>query len=94
MNTSSTPHRSAGKLVRGLVLVSAGVLTAVTGVIIWAVSTVGGGPALVAATVVLAAPWAIIHWVTTRARTHHSTGEKGEEGEMFSAASPPVPDGP
>lgn len=66
MNTSSPPNRSAGKLLRGLLLVSAGVLTAGTAVIIWAVSTVGGGPALVAATVVLAAPWAIIHRLTTR----------------------------
>lgn len=76
MNTGSPPHRQAGKLVRVLLLVSAAVLTAVTGVLIWALSTVGGGPALVAATLVLAAPWAIIHWVTNRARSRHSKVEK------------------
>ncbi|MEU3920592.1 hypothetical protein [Streptomyces sp. NPDC029004] len=91
MNTSSTPHRSAGKLVRGLLLVSAGVLTAVTGVIIWALCTVGGGPALVAAAVVLAAPWAIIHWATTRARMHHSNDEKDEKDEVFQRSASASP---
>ncbi|HET6353183.1 hypothetical protein [Streptomyces sp.] len=91
MNTTSTPHRSAGKLVRGLLLVSAGVLTAVTGVIIWALCTVGGGPALVAATVVLAAPWAIIHWFTNRARSHHSTVEKDEKDEVVQRSASASP---
>ena len=92
MNTSSTPHRSAGKLARSLLLVSAGVLTAVTGVIIWALCTVGGGPALLAAAVVLAAPWAIIHWVDQLGReSHHSKVEKGEKDEVVQRSASASP---
>ena len=85
MNTSSMPSRSAGMLVRGLLLVLAGVLTTVTAIIIWAVTTVGGGPAFVAATVVLAAPWAIVHRLTTRPLSHHS---KDEIVQRSASASP------
>ncbi|MFF0061015.1 CocE/NonD family hydrolase [Streptomyces sp. NPDC005279] len=85
VNTSGTPNSLAGKLVRGLLLVSAGVLTAVTGVIVWALCTVGGGPAFVAATVVLAAPWAIVHWLTTLRRSHRS---KAEVVQRSASASP------
>ena len=91
MNTSSTPHRSAGTLARGLLLVSAGVLAVMTGVIIWALCSVGGGPALVAATVVLAAPWAVIHWATTRARMHHSNDQKGREDEFVQRSASASP---
>ncbi|MFK4227988.1 hypothetical protein [Streptomyces sp. NPDC019890] len=56
-----------------------------TALIIWAVSTVGGGPALVAATVALAAPWAIVHRLTTRPRSHHS---KDEIVQRSASASP------
>ncbi|MEU4498771.1 hypothetical protein AB0F96_36370 [Streptomyces sp. NPDC023998] len=56
-----------------------------TAIIIWAVTTVGGGPAFVAATVVLAAPWAIVHRLTTRPLSHHS---KDEIVQRSASASP------
>ncbi|TQK50156.1 hypothetical protein FBY35_0471 [Streptomyces sp. SLBN-118] len=85
MKTNSAARRPAEKLVRGLLLVSAGILTAVTGVVIWAVSTLGGGPPLVAAIVVIAAPWAIIHWLTTRPRSRRP---KDEMVQSSASASP------